>query len=504
MGKYVAGHRVSVSNSVLSEQLSEQIAQNNVLMESYSAVAQATLEFDEKGWSALNALNESHIQLRDIQTISRQARMQTNSNALLKRGAMLRASYIFGRGFEMSSNGGPIPPRYQKIVDDVINQQVLFSESACKKNERTLFTDGNFFAMYDNKTSRFSRIPLTQITAYALDPDDHEIVLYLRRSYSRTSVIDQSGSTLTGGELVDVWYPTDMADPGARTSKIDGHPVDRTKVIFHRKENDETGSVWGIPDCLPAMPWAWAYSEYLKDGSKMLKALSSIAWQIKSKTAKGVSNASAKVTNNRQVAATVVSGSDVEMASMPRSNAIDLDTGRPLAAMAATAMEVSVDALLSGSSGSGASGIQVLDQSTLNAAYGRQGNWEDYFTRILRFLGVRDVEVIFNKIIVDPAYRNVQSIGQAWQTGLFDPAVIQKAYAEELGFEAAGTIPVGVLIPNHTVAPTASAAGTSPGSDNVPAPEATNVATSQGNSGAGLGDITNGDNLNRDNANTPQ
>jgi hypothetical protein len=157
--------------------------------------------------------------------------------------------------------------------------------------------------------------------------------------------------------------------------------------------------------------------------------------------------------------------------------------------MAASAMDVSTDALLSGSGLTGGAGSQVLDQSTLNAAYGRQGNWENYFTRILKFIGVQNPSVKFNAIIVDPSYRNVQSLSQAWMTGLFDPAIMQDAFAEQVGIEAPGPVPSGVIIPNTAVA--------------AAAPQATNVATSQGNSGAGVGDLSNGDNNLRDLANNP-
>lgn len=502
MANSIAGKSNPRSQRLLNE-VAELTAENERLAESYSAMARATLEFDNVGWSPLGALGEKHIQLIDVQTISKNARLQTNSNALLKRGAMLRSSYVFGRGFTMSSQGLPLAPRYQNIVEDIMNQQSVFGEDACKKNERTLFTDGNLFILGDAKTKRFSRVPMSQITSYAVDPNDHEIVLYIQRTYSKGFISDNYGQSLSEVEMVKVWYPTDFADPNSIKTVIDGVKVDRTKVIFHRKENDETGGIWGIPDCLPALPWAWAYSEYLKDGSKLLKALSSIAWQVKSKTAKGVTNAAAKVMNNRQVAATAVTGADVEMNAMPRSNAVDLDTGRPLAAMAATAMEVSVDALLS-STGTASAGVQTLDQATLNAAYGRQANWEDFFERLLAFIGVRNPEVDFNKIIVDPAYRSIQSIGQAWQTGLFDPAIIQEAYAEELGIEAPGMIPDGVIIPNHESAPTTTPAGTAPGADMNAADNATNVATGQGNSGAGVGDLTNSNNDNRDLANIAQ
>lgn len=498
MGKKVAGSNISAGNFALREQINELMVENEVLAENYTAMARATLEFDEIGWSPLQVLGEDHVKLSDVQIMAKNARLQTNQNALLKRGSMLRASYVFGRGYKLSSGDQPLQPRYQSIIDDPRNQQSLFSESACKKNERTLFTDGNFFVMYDNKTKRFTRIPMSQITSYAVDPDDHEVVLYIQRTYTRSAVEDQRGNVTMNGEIVQVWYPTDYAPDNSSKRTIENVAIDRSKVVFHRKENDETGGIWGMPDCLPALPWAWAYSEYLKDGSKMLKALAAIAWQVKSKTSKGVANTAAKVLNNRQVAATVTSGADIEMSAMPRNNAVDLGTGKPLAAMAATAMEVSTEALLSGT-GATSGGAQVLDQSTLNAAYARQSNWEDFFERILTYIGVRDASCEFNKIIVDPAYRSIQSLGQAWQTGLFDPKVIQLAYAEELGIEAPGVIPTGVIVPNHPAAGATTPAGTTPGADI----NATNVATSQGNSGAGVGDLTNSNNDNRDLANNP-
>ena len=188
---------------------------------------------------------------------------------------------------------------------------------------------------------------------------------------------------------------------------------------------------------------------------------------------------------------------DIDIAAMPRNNSIDLSTGRPLAAMAATAMEVSVDALLSGPGEIGGGGAPILDQSTLNAAYARQGSWEDFFIRVLRVMGVPEPSVTFNNIIVDPAYRNIQSLSQAWMTGLFNADVMQSAYAEQLGIEAPGQIPSGVLVPNNDGS--FATTGNSVGSGNP-----NNVASSQGNSGAGVDDLSNGDNLNRDNQNNPR
>ena len=469
----------------------QELSQNNeILSESYSALARATLDFDEKGWAPLNQYTDTGMDLADVKVVSRNARRQTASNPILKRGSTLRASYVFGRGFKMSQAGSPLAPRFQKIIEDPINQQVLFSEAACKKNERALFTDGNFFVRYDKRNRRFSRVPLDEIAGWATDPDDPEIIRYYLREYQvREPVTDPYNTYLA--ETRKVWYPLDyVANPVARINDI---PVDRNFVMIDSKSNDETGSLWGLPDALPALPWSWAYSEYLKDGSKMLKALSSIAWQVKSKTTKGGTNISSKLVSNKEVAATAVTGSDIDISAMPRNNSIDLATGEPLAAMAATAMEVSANALLA----EGGNDSQILDQSTLNAAYARQGNWQDFFMRVLRVLGVPDAGVTFNNIIVDPAYRTIQSLGQAWMTGLFDAEIMQDAMAEQLGIEAPGTVPSGVLVPNNegSFANTGSTVGA--GNPN-------NIASGQGNSGAGVDDLSDGDNNLRDLQNNPR
>lgn len=484
----------SDESAKLLEQIRELSQNNEVLAESYSALARATLEFDDKGWAPLNQFTDTGMQLQDVKVVSRNARRQTVANPILKRGAMLRASYVFGRGFKMASRNNPLPPRFQAIVDDQVNQQVLFSETACKKNERALFTDGNFFVRYDRRNRRFSRVPLDEIAGWATDPDDPEVVRYYLREYQQRQPVTDPYNSYQA-QTVKVWYPLDhVTNP---VSQINDIPVDRNFAIIDVKANDEAGSLWGVPDALSALPWSWAYSEYLKDGSKMLKALSGIAWQVKSRTAKGGANISSKLINNKEVAATAVTGSDIELSAMPRNNSIDLDTGRPLAAMAASAMEVSVDALLSGPGAEGGGGTPVLDQSTLNAAYARQANWEDFFVRVLRLIGVPEPTVTFNNIIVDPAFRNVQSLATAWMTGLFSAEIMQNEFAEQLGIEAPGPVPDGALVPNN--ADSFANNGRTLGAGNP-----NNVSTAQGNQGPGVDDLSDGDNSLRDIQDNPR
>jgi hypothetical protein len=213
-----------------------------------------------------------------------------------------------------------------------------------------------------NVTSKkFQRIPFAEITAVVTDPDDPEQIRYYRRTWNRN--VQDLSSTTVSSKLMNVWYPTDTYEPagGRYASTIQNQPVDVKHRMFASRVNRRAGNIWGIPDAFSAVPWAYAYNEYLKDGSKMLKALSMFAWQLKSKTKSGGTAAAATIATSSRVASTAVMGSDMELSSMPRANSVDLSNGRALGSMVASALEVSVVALLSDPGSSGAYGTAQTD-----------------------------------------------------------------------------------------------------------------------------------------------
>jgi len=473
--------------------LSEQLLESNLaverLSEGYSAMTRAILDFDNVGWKVVSNITGSGVTLEEVKEVASEARKTTTTSPMLKRGASLRGAYVFGRGFSLGDLKGP----QQKIVDDPVNQAVLFGPGATKKNERTLFTDGNFFTLFNRKTKRFSRVPLGQITGVVTDIDDNETIHYYQRTYKSTNNIKGENNP----DVIVVWIPVDTFD-GRLATRIQDKPVDPNLVIVDIKVNNDSGDLWGIPDCLPAIPWVWAYSEYMKDGSKLLKALSSIAWQVKQKTSKGVQQGVAKIAGNRTAGSTAVTG-DVEINSLPRSNSVDLGTGRPLASMAATAMEVSVIALLSdpGAAQGSNAAATTLDQPTINSALARQQDWKAFYDRCLKLIGVTKPNVKFKQIIVDPGYRSVQSLSQLWSTGLADPKVILNEYAELLDIEQlmGGTPVDGVMIPNNEKFVNTLSNDGLPEDKNG---KTSTPATGQGKSGAGVGKIADGDNSARD------
>jgi len=265
----------------LSEQFEAIASENELLKESYSSMAQAMLAFEDKGWNTFGGMElADSFKLEELHRAASVIRENSEANPLLKRGCGLRSSYIFGRGVSFTEQ----PPRIRKAILDQQNQDVLFSSEAQAVNERSHFTDGQFFVLGDVATKKFQRIPFSEITGVVTDPDDQEQIRYYRRSWTRYE--QELNSSAPKAMIMNRWYPSDTYEPasGRFVATIQGQPVDAKFKMFASKVNRRAGQIWGVPDAFPALPWAHAYNEYLKDGSRMLKALSMFAWQLKAKT----------------------------------------------------------------------------------------------------------------------------------------------------------------------------------------------------------------------------
>ena len=450
----------------LNEQLQASIAENELLRESYSSMAQAVLAFDDAGWNTAGASGSGDgFTLTELKDAAKRIREHTEGNPLLKRGCGLRTSYIFGRGVSFSDQ----PPRIQKYIQDPRNQEVLFSPEAQTVNERAHFTDGQFFLLANVATKQFQRIPFSEITAIVTDPDDAERLRYIRRTWS--SKVQELASGSAKETVKEVWYPVDTYTPetGRFVATIQGKPVDVKYRMFPSFVNRRAGQVFGVPDAFPALPWAHAYNEYLKDGSRMLKALSMFAWQLKSKTRAGATNAAAAIATPKTAGSTAVVGADMDLSSMPRGNSVNLTDGRPLGSMVASALEVSVVALLSDPGSSGAYGTaQTLDVPTVKAMEARQQVWSLFYKRVMQFFGAKSdaLEVNWPKIETEPSQRLTQALALAFQSKAIHQDEYRAAIIEVLDVPRLHLD----LPPMDSVDPAASASG--------------NPIPSQGNSGA--------------------
>lgn len=427
--------------------------ENLELLETYNNMAQALLSIEDEGWSLLGVQRTigDAFTLEELHMLAEKLTEKTDGNPLLKRGFGLRTSYIFGRGVQMTDFSSR---RVESLVNDPENQAALFSAEAMIINERSNFTSGQFFILGDNTTKKLQRIPFKEITGWVSDPDNVDVIRYIRRTWSRIQI---DGSTMTMQE----WYPVDTYVPTVKVQKIQNQRVNYSKTMFPFMVNKRAGNPWGVPDCFAAYPWAYAYNEYLKDGSRILKSLSMFAWQLKSKTRTGATTAAATIATTKAAGSTAVLGADMELSSLPRtSNSVDLGNGKPLAAMVAAALEVSVVALMSDPGTSGAYGVaQTLDVPTTKAMQARQRLWELYLARVMLFFGQRETYVKWPKMETESSYRMVQSLALAYEAGAIWQDEMRAAVMDELD-----------VSPMHSTPPNSN-------SDS-------SVVPSQGNSGA--------------------
>lgn len=398
------------------------------LQEAFAAMADAILKMEDEGWLKFTELQGENSKtkgftIKEIIKITEYAEKQTKANNLLGRGFRMRTNYVFGRGFEYVRVGGEkIQNRFQAIIDDPENQETVFSETALKELNRVLYTSGNLLVIVNQKTSKISRLTVTsQLSNYVTYEDDPTRVKYWRRVYYIQDDLTTPGAPPREVvEWIPVWQykdslkrakrklPQVIAVGGGKTE-----PINQDSVIVDLRVNKDDGEIMGAPDCLSALPWAWAATEYLKDGSKLIKALATIAYHVKAKTVAAAERAGAKLQASK-VGSAAITGPDTEISQMPRVGSVDLYEGRPLQAAVASALDVSVAALTADTARGGSYASETaLSQPEQLSAISRQKDFADFFHRLFQALGATDLRINFARVDVDPIHRRLQSMGIA-------------------------------------------------------------------------------------------
>lgn len=423
-------------------------------MEAYDQAARAMLAAEDVGWVKLGSQvgDDGQFSLDQLKGISKQLQEWATTNPLLSRGNEIRCSYLFGIDYEVSTEDAEtsISKRAQDAIDHPLNQNSVFSQSALLANERARYTDGNVFALYDRDLQRFQMVPFHQITDSMYNPSDPGEVWYFQRTYT-ARIFNAKTGNLNQKEVKE-WYRTDTYKPrsGKFLASINGKPVVSNKVIVDSRVNRPVGQTWGLPDSFAAAPWALTYSKYLSDGAKVLASLAEWTWQLKPSTKKAGDQAGAKVKSNNGPAGTVIT--DMEVKSLPEAKAVDLNTGRPLAAQVASALGISVVILLSDPGQSGAYGTaQTLTDPTIRTMVARQELNTDFLLRCFRLLGITKPTIQWAKMAPDPDFREMQTKTAAWETGLFEADEVRGPIAAIAGINLLhDSAPEGVMIPNNS------------------------------------------------------
>lgn len=406
---------VSESEQALRAQVADQAHQISTLQEQWDEAAAALLRVrsEDEGWKLWGSNNpqEDGFSLKLTQDIAKKAEVQSAGNPLLKQGFELRKNGVFSKGLSVK---GEMKPRYRrKLEENETVQELLLCSEGYEQNEKALYNTGHLFIAYNPGSQDMIRIPFREIGNRAVDPDNAMRTAYYLWNHT---VYDWNGKATPVSE----WIPTvEWAKGGNDTQeKIGTTPVNHDWIVVDMRVNVPTGGHWGVPDVLAAMPYAWAYGEYIRDASSLLKALQMIAWKVVGKSQTQAQLGGVQLSQVKRPGGTAAMTAGTELTAMPRAGQVDMNDGLALAAMVASALSVPVSALLSNSAVGGNQGaVTALDGPTVASARARQERWVRFYARVFRAMGIEGLSIDFPKITEDPIHRQISSLATVRATG---------------------------------------------------------------------------------------
>ena len=344
------------------------------------SLVDAQLALEDQGWTRLGD-GDATMNREQLRRAGRLARVMAVADPLIRRAINLRIAYVWGSGVTIQASQGEqggqdVNAVVQAFLDDESNQRSFASGQAREELERRLGTGGNTFDAFPTSplTGRVQvrNIPSDEVADIILNPEDRDDPWFYKRTYTRTLVENgYTGQTRTRRETVTVFYPALGYWPKLRPSTIDGKPVLWDSPVLHTFVNRPEGSDWGVGDLYAALPWARGYKEFLEDWARLVKALSRFAFRATAKNRAGAAKVrqtigTAPVGADGQVGQTAITAEGQSFEAIGKSGAtIDSNSGRPLAAMVASATDLPVTMLLADPGVTGARATaETLDKPT--------------------------------------------------------------------------------------------------------------------------------------------
>jgi hypothetical protein len=440
----------------IQEELDTANIQADVMNEAYSDAVRQMFAFEDIGWERLGGTGAfgPGMELNTVKRVAEKISDIAETNPLLNRGREIRASYLFGEPYEIGTEGADskISPQQWNNISRSDNQDAVFSLQGLEVHEAELFNAGVAFTLFDRATKTFQQVPLEEIEDVIYDPMNTGVLRYVKRVVEYRSISAQTGKSIP--RKVETWYPVSTFDPGNKgfARRIGEARVDTGGRMVVTRVNRKTGMIYGVPDAFAAAPWALAYSAYLRDGTKVLAALAEWVWKITPKKRPAAERAATTIRTERGAGGSLLTDMDVQ--SLPKADAVDLNTGRPLASQVAAALGISIVVLLADPGQSGAYGTaQTLADPNRRTMQARREVNTEYLKECLRLLGIKDPEITWSKMAPGTDKEEMELLSQAWGTGLFEPEEIRPRVAKLAQITLTSeTAPEGVMIPNNAAA----------------------------------------------------
>lgn len=434
--------------AILRETVAKQAGE---LMSMRENMAALKLAIEDRGWSRIgNQYDADGMDLESVKLMAKDLRSWVVGGGIMKKIIELRGNTIYGSGVGFTNF-----TKAKKAFESPNNVNKLFSMEALLEINRAHGTDGQVVFLVKKSTKEIIRLTLEQVSDLFMDPDDRERVLYVRRTYKRITTDNPQGVDVDEYYIADTCTAEGKTKDAVKVSSGETVPINKDYDAFTWDVNRQVGWPVGIPDLFASLQWAEKYTAYLKDQSRFAEALASIAWQYKGATVDQAKKMAATIATSsigKTVAGTSVVSGDMEAKPLPGNSDVTFSNGEPLAAQAAAAGEVTVDALLAKEQAAAAT---TLDPNVKKMATARRLSATSFFKRIGKALGAPNLEVVWPDLESESPFREAQMIISAFtQTGVFGVEEIRGPLAQRIRVPIAegSKAPEGVLQPQTKAA----------------------------------------------------
>jgi hypothetical protein len=397
-----AGVRREVAD--LRQQVSAERNNTEMLAES---VAELERQLLDPGWMRILQFAEQEFSAEGLVQLRAICRLFAIKNPLIKRGLNLRSAYVWGQGVEITarSNGRraageqDVQAVVAGFLTDPATERSWSGAEARDQLEHALGEEGEIFAaLFTAPVTgqvQIRTLSPDEISDIICNPEDNSEPWYYRRCWTQITVDPASGARVyTPKQML---YPAIDYRPQVRPRYIGEVPIAWDAPLLHIAVNRPRGWHRGIPDAYAAIDWARAYKEFLEDWARLMRSLSRYAWKatVPGRAAGQVRTRLADAATRSQVTgeplsagATALLSPDAALEAINKSGAtIDAESGRPLAMMVASALDVPVTMLLADPGQTGARATaETLDQPTELAMAQRRDVWAAAYQRILRYV----------------------------------------------------------------------------------------------------------------------
>jgi len=425
------------------------------------ALNNVDMMLDAKGWTPIWEYDDNAgLTLRQVKDAAQQLRELVVGNPYVGNGARILNGHVLGAGVEFgcrnrtgAQESKTIPANVQRLMEEPWSVRYIFGTAARGEMNRAAFTDGNFLLLGRDRDKRFQRVQVQEITGYLRAPNNSEEIWAYRRSWNpnpqRTGLGAAQPDDNDNPSLRTRWYYTDIFPQEERRPYIKFEGKDERAepeyTMLDMGFNRQVGWPLGVPDGLAIIAWSRLYKEFLVNGYIMSRSLARLAFKL-TLGGKKTKDKAAEVSKPGQAGSTFLEGEGNSFTPLATAGkGYDFESGDGLATSLAAGLGVSVKALLSKpDQKTGTTASVMVDPIAAATAATRRGEWDDFYVRLFKWLGMdKRLVVTWLDHNDDTIARVMQGWTLADQGEVFGPEVIQKGMAKVLDISDPGKVPEG-------------------------------------------------------------